>query len=1524
MKKRDGLRVLVAATDVYSATGGGETFFKGLFRHNGGCSYTYFESEYAAPALDLPANVEAVKLERRYRSGSSESDFQALSRVVPHLDFSGEGDRIADVIDMAASVRGREFDIIEIPDYLVHGWLLPPLLKHFGVKWQKSVLSMHGVISDALRDNWAGDAVGDLSILEETEALLYRACDIRYGIGRSYTEAWSQTEGLAAALLDPKHILDVAGLSRLRDEAPEEINDARPADLAFVGRQDKWKGPDLFLELCSLVPKKLYSYIHFYGPATEVYGYHSTTELARLGEYRGIRYQSNRKVPRPLLLSSFTNQRIVTVLPSRRDTFNLTAVESILCGCPTAISTRCGAAEYLDAALPGVPYLKFDLQDLHGAANDIGDLLKDYDARRTALRKALQKATFSDYGRTISEIYEAEPTADSKAVDLAARAGLALVQILSPKEDAQLDRTREELTRHFQHVVSETGYRMGGEPFDTALSMSARLARIGRRLGLTSSNPSVETVAARKLAESEQVLAELQPHSGAADRVKTYSLMADLEGLRGNAAIKAAYLARCMRLTGHAEPADVDELCQLLESVGLPEEAKVARMTFLQQHEELYTYLKSRRVDNSMTPQPGIVERKDYRTNPAPRVSVIVSVYNGASKMARFTRMLEGQTEFARANMEVIFVDSNSVDDTNKVLNALLSKKGNSRKLSALYVRSSERETIQKAWNRGIAEARGEIVTFLGNDEAMRPDTLDQFLEAFDKDPSLDWIQGNAIVTEVDPDGAYVKDIFPHRRVFDSQNVHYLECCYIGFAGAAYRRELHTRFGLYDPAFRSAGDNEFKNRILHQINVQTIDETLGLFLNYPETRTTESPIAELEDIRAWYAFRTPAGIRLAFEGQSDARCVAQFYQSLNYSRSYSREASTDLEYAMTMAAYIQRYRPRVYGQIANLVPAAQMVLDGYKIVDQVDTAWVNPSSSNLEDDLNHVKQALVLVARGSQLLQSRGHNIPFWYRNDNRSQQHYFPWPSFQRQFSAPEPLTWAEVAGAQDLAEIVSGSRPEFGFADFTRAWKTNDVHQLMRLYGEPRLDVFMPTFVHPDLRDLVREVAEHVPRHGGHRMSMVVSGPAPSDLINVLASNIYLTGTVETERPLLAAARFVALPGFTLESGRRYLQHLFDAAWQGRPVVMGHGVVQAIGAILPGFDTSGFEIAQEAEGFGRRLYALHADPTRRERALVANEAFISALQAAGMAPMATRPPASTEFWNGDVRGFNHLVHMCFEGAQDCRGSLVDMERYRGDAAYGSMADGVIDGLMASQNSPMLGTQQDLFTSLAAFTPAPTITVGYARLHLAGNQLLLPAAKALLGAIDHHRGRNRSETALGAWRSGRAAKAVGPAPQVRAVIVMAPPSFWSSTTGAALKPALERIAKTLGGSLLLIGADGGQFGLPSLQELESPEVEGRFKTADVVALLGEDITDGQGEVGGVERGEAVAMWAQALASDAAVLGTDSALWFAQGLSTSVMTSTSAKVLERLEVVMADKKTLSDAHREKDRLLSWLGVTGKL
>ncbi len=155
-----------------------------------------------------------------------------------------------------------------------------------------------------------------------------------------------------------------------------------------------------------------------------------------------------------------------------------------------------------------------------------------------------------------------------------------------------------------------------------------------------------------------------------------------------------------------------------------------------------------------------------------------------------------------------------------------------------------------------------------------------------------------------DERGVYKNDVMTYRRDGGTKDHVYLETCYLSWVGGMYRKSIHERFGYYDETFRAAGDTEFKNRILPYINVKFIPKTPGLFLNYPDDRTTASPRAEIEDLRAWYINRTPVCVRYAFENLPRQDAEKLFYAAVGYRKSYCKHISADFDYATYLAEYL--------------------------------------------------------------------------------------------------------------------------------------------------------------------------------------------------------------------------------------------------------------------------------------------------------------------------------------------------------------------------------------------------------------------------------------------------------------------------------------------------------------------------------------------------------------------------------------------------------------------------------------------
>ncbi|MCE2469889.1 MAG: glycosyltransferase family 2 protein [Dehalococcoidia bacterium] len=110
---------------------------------------------------------------------------------------------------------------------------------------------------------------------------------------------------------------------------------------------------------------------------------------------------------------------------------------------------------------------------------------------------------------------------------------------------------------------------------------------------------------------------------------------------------------------------------------------------------------------------------------PSPKVSVIIPTYNRAGLLPRAVNSVLAQSF---QDFELLIVDDCSADDTPQVIAAFADPR-----IRAL--RHEMNRGLSAALNTGIANARGEFVAFLDDDDEFTPDSLADRLAALEASP---------------------------------------------------------------------------------------------------------------------------------------------------------------------------------------------------------------------------------------------------------------------------------------------------------------------------------------------------------------------------------------------------------------------------------------------------------------------------------------------------------------------------------------------------------------------------------------------------------------------------------------------------------------------------------------------------------------------------------------------------------------------------------------------------------------------
>lgn len=476
------------------------------------------------------------------------------------------------------------------------------------------------------------------------------------------------------------------------------------------------------------------------------------------------------------------------------------------------------------------------------------------------------------------------------------------------------------------------------------------------------------------------------------DRVRLYREVARLERLIGRDTKAALYLLRCMRLTGGDRWGDLPWVRATLEANRFPAEAEAAWAMYgpaadrdADRDAECGRILRAAR-DRWLKPPPLADEYTiwdDRRGDARPRVSVLMTLYNGANKLAHFLSALQLQTLNRRGEMELVIVDSNSPMDEY----AAFKQAALAFPIPTLFARTRNRETIQTAWNRAIPLARAPYISLLGVDEAIVPHALERLAGVLDAEPHTDWAQGSILTTEADKYGNQASDIMTYDKTGYTNDLVYLETCYLGPVGAMHRKAVHDRVGYFDSTFRGAGDTEYKNRVLPGLKVTTVPDLLGLYVNFPEERTTQSPTAELEDGRAWYLHRTPAGVRYAFDGRPVEDLERQLVRCLWYRKSYLQKMSTDFALAEAVATVLRERAPDS-PVLAAFGPGVEAVARAYRGLDEFPGVRPDVWTAHARAQKDAVLAALADHKRLGRLPA----DVDYCYVNDNINEQHHWLW----------------------------------------------------------------------------------------------------------------------------------------------------------------------------------------------------------------------------------------------------------------------------------------------------------------------------------------------------------------------------------------------------------------------------------------------------------------------------------------------------------------------------------------------------
>lgn len=202
-------------------------------------------------------------------------------------------------------------------------------------------------------------------------------------------------------------------------------------------------------------------------------------------------------------------------------------------------------------------------------------------------------------------------------------------------------------------------------------------------------------------------------------------------------------------------------------------------------------------------------------------VSVVVCTYNRSKLLKQCLESLEKQIVPEGFSWEVLVVNNNSTDDTKYVVEDI---KKNS-KLNIRYIFESK-QGLSYARNRGVEEAKGEIVSFADDDCIVDSGWLNAIVQAFDK-CDCDCVGGKITPIEWPKNIPkwFNKELYSYVAIYDKGNelLELTSLINTPFgANVSYKDSVFEKFGLFDTSLGRVGRGSASGGEEQDLNVRIL------------------------------------------------------------------------------------------------------------------------------------------------------------------------------------------------------------------------------------------------------------------------------------------------------------------------------------------------------------------------------------------------------------------------------------------------------------------------------------------------------------------------------------------------------------------------------------------------------------------------------------------------------------------------------------------------------------------------------
>lgn len=175
-------------------------------------------------------------------------------------------------------------------------------------------------------------------------------------------------------------------------------------------------------------------------------------------------------------------------------------------------------------------------------------------------------------------------------------------------------------------------------------------------------------------------------------------------------------------------------------------------------------------------------------------ISIIIATFNAAKTLKK---CLDSIVPQLTDNVELVIVDGGSIDNTNDIIKSYGDK-------VAIHI-SEPDEGIYDAWNKGIKVSHGNWIMFIGADDVLLPNALNNYLSFISKIDNIDFI--SCKIKSIKEDGTFLQ--------YTGKKWSYKRCRInmdVTHVGSLTNKKYFQRIGLFDSSYKICGDYDLLMR----------------------------------------------------------------------------------------------------------------------------------------------------------------------------------------------------------------------------------------------------------------------------------------------------------------------------------------------------------------------------------------------------------------------------------------------------------------------------------------------------------------------------------------------------------------------------------------------------------------------------------------------------------------------------------------------------------------------------------------